>query len=110
MDLIEPGFRALYEGICTGNKAVEAEHVFFELMRLEEGLGTARLLPSLLEFGLTLYVQVVISRGTAKPTGATPTMFANPSVRLPSGISLVSEIRNDANAQPRPTARSCSTS
>lgn len=39
LDLIEPGFRPLYEKICVGNKT--DPHVFFELLRLEQGLGTA---------------------------------------------------------------------
>jgi hypothetical protein len=40
MDLIEPGFRPLYENICVGNKPADAQDVFFEGMLLEEGLGT----------------------------------------------------------------------
>lgn len=40
MDLIEPGFRPRYEMICVGNKPAEAQHVFFEGLLLEEGLGT----------------------------------------------------------------------
>jgi salicylate hydroxylase len=39
MDLIEPGFRPHYEGICVGNKGEGAKHIFFEGMLLEEGLG-----------------------------------------------------------------------
>ncbi|KAF9770284.1 hypothetical protein IL306_012186 [Fusarium sp. DS 682] len=39
MDLIEPGFRPLYEAICVGNKGEEAQSIFFEGMLLEEGLG-----------------------------------------------------------------------
>ena len=39
MDLIEPRFRPLYEEICVGNKASDAQHVFFEGMLLEKGLG-----------------------------------------------------------------------
>ncbi|KAF5705082.1 salicylate hydroxylase [Fusarium mundagurra] len=39
MDLIEPGFRPLYEKICVGNKSEGAQTVFFEGMLLEEGLG-----------------------------------------------------------------------
>ena len=39
MDAIEPGFRSEYEKICVGNKASDAQHVFFEGMLLEKGLG-----------------------------------------------------------------------
>ena len=39
MDLIEPGFRPKYERICVGNKTADAQHVFFEGLLLEEGLG-----------------------------------------------------------------------
>ncbi|KAK2480683.1 hypothetical protein H9L39_06322 [Fusarium oxysporum f. sp. albedinis] len=39
MDLIEPGFRPLYEAICVGNKGEKAQDIFFEGMLLEEGLG-----------------------------------------------------------------------
>lgn len=39
MDLIEPGFRPRYEKICIGNKPADAQHVFFEGLLLEEGLG-----------------------------------------------------------------------
>lgn len=39
MDLIEPSFRLRYEQICIGNKPADAQHVFFEGLLLEEGLG-----------------------------------------------------------------------
>ncbi|KAL6918701.1 hypothetical protein FSST1_002727 [Fusarium sambucinum] len=39
MDLIEPGFRPLYEKICVGNKGEDAHSIFFEGMLLEEGFG-----------------------------------------------------------------------
>ncbi|KAF3051814.1 hypothetical protein E8E11_002995 [Didymella keratinophila] len=39
MDLIEPGFLPEYEKICVGNKSPDAQHVFFEGLLLEEGLG-----------------------------------------------------------------------
>ncbi|KAG4291395.1 salicylate hydroxylase [Fusarium proliferatum] len=39
MDLIEPGFRPLYEAICVGNKGEKAQDIFFEGMLLEDGLG-----------------------------------------------------------------------
>jgi hypothetical protein len=42
MDLIEPGFRPLYEAICVGNKGEKAQDIFFEGMLLEEGLGKSR--------------------------------------------------------------------
>lgn len=42
MDLIEPEFRPRYEKICVGNKSANAQHVFFEGMLLEEGLGMYR--------------------------------------------------------------------
>lgn len=42
MDLIEPGFRPLYEKVCVGNKGENAQTTFFEGMLLEEGFGTPR--------------------------------------------------------------------
>ncbi|KAI5240005.1 monooxygenase [Aureobasidium subglaciale] len=39
MDLIEPEFRPLYEEICVGNKGENNQHIFFEGMLLEKGLG-----------------------------------------------------------------------
>ncbi|EYB24139.1 hypothetical protein FG05_00092 [Fusarium graminearum] len=42
MDLIEPGFRPLYEKICVGNKGADAQTIFFEGMLLEEGFGCDR--------------------------------------------------------------------
>ncbi|KAE8307319.1 hypothetical protein BDV41DRAFT_555213, partial [Aspergillus transmontanensis] len=39
MDLIEPGFRPLYEKVCVGNKGENAQSIFFEGMLLEEGFG-----------------------------------------------------------------------
>ncbi|KAJ4137150.1 hypothetical protein NW768_002731 [Fusarium equiseti] len=39
LDLIEPGFRPLYESICVGNKGEDAQWIFFENMLLEEGVG-----------------------------------------------------------------------
>ncbi|KAJ3527323.1 hypothetical protein NM208_g10755 [Fusarium decemcellulare] len=39
MDLIEPGFRPLYERVCVGNKGEKAQDIFFEGMLLEEGFG-----------------------------------------------------------------------
>lgn len=40
LDLIEEGFRPKYEAISVGNKSANSQHVFFEGMLLEEGLGT----------------------------------------------------------------------
>lgn len=39
MDLIEREFRAKYEMICVGNKHAADQHVFFEGLLLEKGLG-----------------------------------------------------------------------
>ncbi|OSS53821.1 hypothetical protein B5807_01291 [Epicoccum nigrum] len=39
LDLIEPGFRPIYEEICVGNKPADAQDVFFEGLLLQEGLG-----------------------------------------------------------------------
>ncbi|PIA98357.1 Salicylate hydroxylase [Cercospora beticola] len=39
MDLIEPGFRPLYEKVCVGNKGADAQHIFFEGMLIQSGLG-----------------------------------------------------------------------
>ncbi|CZS94794.1 related to salicylate 1-monooxygenase [Rhynchosporium agropyri] len=43
MDLINPGFRPCYDHICVGNKGEDAQHIFFEGMLLEEGLGCDQL-------------------------------------------------------------------
>ncbi|CAK1360217.1 unnamed protein product [Cercospora beticola] len=42
MDLIEPGFRPLYEKVCVGNKGADAQHIFFEGMLIQSGLGMAQ--------------------------------------------------------------------
>ncbi|KAJ9604294.1 hypothetical protein H2200_011128 [Cladophialophora chaetospira] len=39
MDLIEEGFRPKYEAVCVGNKPPDAQHVFFEGLLLQKGLG-----------------------------------------------------------------------
>ncbi|KAL5113206.1 hypothetical protein ACEQ8H_008933 [Pleosporales sp. CAS-2024a] len=39
LDLIEPGFRPLYEAICTTNKGKGTEHIFFEGQLIDKGLG-----------------------------------------------------------------------
>ncbi|RDW79351.1 monooxygenase-1 [Coleophoma cylindrospora] len=39
MDLIEPGFRPLYEKVCVGNKGEKAQDIFFEGLLIKEGLG-----------------------------------------------------------------------
>lgn len=39
MDLIEPGFRPLYENVCVGNKGERFQDIFFEGMLLEKGFG-----------------------------------------------------------------------
>ncbi|CZS96735.1 related to salicylate 1-monooxygenase [Rhynchosporium graminicola] len=43
MDLINPGFRPFYDQICVGNRGEDAQHIFFEGMLLEEGLGCDQL-------------------------------------------------------------------
>lgn len=48
MDLIEEGFRSKYESVCVGNKPKDAQHVFFEGLLLQEGLGT-HMITSVLE-------------------------------------------------------------
>jgi hypothetical protein len=45
IDAIEPRFRAMYEKICVGNKRSDAQHVFFEGMLLEKGLGKVDYIP-----------------------------------------------------------------
>lgn len=40
MDLIEPGFRPLYENVSCGNKDPAANHIFFEGRLTAEGCGT----------------------------------------------------------------------
>lgn len=39
MDLLEERFRPKYEAICVGNKSAMDEHIFFEGLLCEEGLG-----------------------------------------------------------------------
>ncbi|OAG20483.1 FAD/NAD(P)-binding domain-containing protein [Alternaria alternata] len=39
LDLIEPGFRHLYEALCTTNKGERTEHIFFEGSLLGEDVG-----------------------------------------------------------------------
>lgn len=42
LDLIEPGFRPLYEAACTTNKGEGTEHIFFEGQLIDEGLGKSK--------------------------------------------------------------------
>ncbi|KIW12752.1 hypothetical protein PV08_07938 [Exophiala spinifera] len=42
MDLIEPGFRPIYEKASCGNKYPNAQNVFFEGLLMEPGLGLSR--------------------------------------------------------------------
>ncbi|KAF5705071.1 salicylate hydroxylase [Fusarium mundagurra] len=42
LDMIEPGFRPLYEALCVGNKPADAQWVFFEGYLLEPGLGDGK--------------------------------------------------------------------
>lgn len=39
LDMIQPGFRPLYEAVCVGNKPADAQWVFFEGNLLEPGFG-----------------------------------------------------------------------
>ncbi|KAH7325550.1 salicylate hydroxylase [Stachybotrys elegans] len=39
LDMIQPGFRPLYEALCVGNKPDNAQWVFFEGLLLEPGFG-----------------------------------------------------------------------
>lgn len=39
LDMIEPGFRPMYEAVCSTNKGEGAEHIFFEGQLLDKGLG-----------------------------------------------------------------------
>ncbi len=39
LDMIEPGFRPKYDAVAVGNKRSDAQHVFFEGLLMEEGLG-----------------------------------------------------------------------
>lgn len=39
LDMLEPGFRALYEGLCVGNKSDDAQWVFFEGNLIAPGFG-----------------------------------------------------------------------
>lgn len=56
LDLIEPGFRALYEKICVGNKPSDAQWVFFEGLLMEKGLGKSYLVSRRREMFLFLYL------------------------------------------------------
>jgi len=72
MDLIEPGFRLLYERICVGNKGADKQDIFFEGMLLSEGLGmdlscAACLLAVCF---VNLLLQAKTKHGTASQLGA----------------------------------------
>ncbi|XMA17342.1 hypothetical protein WAI453_010133 [Rhynchosporium graminicola] len=81
MDLINPGFRPFYDQICVGNKGEDAQHIFFEGMLLEEGLGALDCIScdeeresvSMLKFNS----KAVISSGMGTQAGAIPTTCAN---------------------------------
>ncbi|KAL4731012.1 hypothetical protein ACLX1H_003054 [Fusarium chlamydosporum] len=51
MDLIEPGFRPLYEDICVGNKGEDSQNIFFEGMLLQEGLELLDIMTSFIPKG-----------------------------------------------------------
>ncbi|KAI4606556.1 hypothetical protein J4E80_010092 [Alternaria sp. BMP 0032] len=72
MDLIEPGFRALYERICVGNKGADKQDIFFEGMLLGEGLGMDLFFAtSLLAVPIVnLLLQAEIKHGMASRRGA----------------------------------------
>lgn len=72
MDLIEPGFRPLYERICVGNKGADNQDIFFEGMLLSEGLGMdLSCATSLLAVPVVnLLLQAKTKHGTASQRGA----------------------------------------
>ena len=72
MDLVEPGFRPLYERICVGNKGADKQDIFFEGMRLSEGLGMDLFFAtSLLAVPIVnVLLQAKIKRGTESRRGA----------------------------------------
>ena len=72
MDLIEPGFRPLYEKICVGNKGADKQDIFFEGMLLSEGLGMEiSCATSLLDVSIAnVLLQAEIKLGTASRRGA----------------------------------------
>jgi len=72
MDLIEPGFRPLYEKICVGNKGADKQDIFFEGMLLSEGLGMElSFATSVLAVRfVNLLLQAKTKRGTASRRGA----------------------------------------
>lgn len=77
--MIEAGFRPKYEAICVGNKPADAQHVFFECLLLEGGLGTHCLTRIHSAILLTLR-QGSRSSGTATHLSDIQTTPENPSV------------------------------
>lgn len=75
MDLIEAGFRPKYEAVCVGNKPQDAQHVFFEGLLLQDGLGTHSVIlrPNQGESLALLINRLKVSTrtGMAVPHGAT---------------------------------------
>jgi len=75
LDLIEPGFRPLYEALCTTNKGEGTEHIFFEGQLVDEGLGKSkqRYNPLINSH----FPQATTSHGLATLLGVIKTTYAN---------------------------------
>ena len=68
MDLLAEGFRPKYEAICVGNKSEKDQHIFFEGLLCEEGLGKVSSIISIGRRSLTV-VEVLIRTGMSDRHG-----------------------------------------
>ena len=75
LDLIEPGFRPLYEALCTTNKGEGTEHIFFEGQLLDEGLGKSK--QHYTPLYNSYFWQAKTSHGLATLLGVIKTTYAN---------------------------------
>jgi len=94
MDLIEPGFRALYEKICVGNKGADKQDIFFEGMLLGEGLGMDLSCTTFL-LGVpivNLLLQAKTKHGTASRRGAI--LISSASLYVLQLIAIYTSIAN----------------
>ena len=89
IDAIEPRFRPLYEKICVGNKGSDAQHVFFEGMLLENGLGESSPHDISVPQAVAVLTSIVIGKGQpwfGKSSWGHPD-FDRKSVRRPAYAS-----------------------
>jgi len=76
----------MYEKICVGNKRSDAQHVFFEGMLLEEGLGGSRCRAITMSINCDQAdndcSQAKVSRGLGSLHGDIQILIVNPCVPL----------------------------